>query len=56
MVRWWRQWRRYGILPYGHASIIDEPAFVFDAIDAAETSFCEVEHELAQRPVGDGHG
>jgi hypothetical protein len=56
MVGWWREWKRYGIFPYGHTTIADEPAFVFEAIDAAECEYDRVQSEIAARPPEPGHG
>ena len=52
MVRWWQEWKRYGVLPYGHVTLADELAFVFEAIDAAETAFDKVQAELERVPPG----
>lgn len=29
MVEWWYEWKEYGVLPYGSATLREEPAFVY---------------------------
>lgn len=59
MLGWYREWKAYGVLPYGEANLLDEPAFVFEAIDTINTEIdgmkierqkqLHAEHEAAMR-------
>ena len=56
---WFREWKNYGVLPYGSQNLLDEPAFVLEAIDLINTEVnsmnmqkqkqAQIEQEAAMR-------
>ena len=49
MVSWFTDWRDYKILPFGGASLSEEPAFVYAVIHHASTVIREIETERAKK-------
>jgi len=49
MVSWFTDWRDYKVLPFGGAGLIDEPAFVYEAIHHASTVIRGIEAEQAKK-------
>ena len=59
MLGWYREWKAYGVLPYGEANLLDEPAFVLEAIDTISTEIdgmkadrqrrAQAEHDAAMK-------
>lgn len=36
LIGWWRRWKEVGALPYGGSDIMDQPAYVIEAIQHCE--------------------
>ena len=59
LLSWYREWSGYKVLPYGSQNLLDEPAFVFEAIDIVNTEInsmkseqqrkAQIEHEKAMK-------
>lgn len=47
-LKWWDEWRRYGVLPFGTGSLDTEPGFVFDVIDTCQRAF---DQAMSERPA-----
>lgn len=45
-IGWWQDWRRGFGLPFGSREALDEPAFVYEALRLAESSFERAQEEL----------
>lgn len=48
VLQWWSEWKRFGVLPYGGATIDDEPEFVWEALTLCEDTLAEIERERCQ--------
>lgn len=49
VLGWFREWKAYGILPYGSTSLLDEPAFVLEAIDLIKSEVDSMNMEQQKR-------
>jgi hypothetical protein len=49
LLGWYREWKAYGVLPYASSSLLDEPAFVFEAIDTINTEIDGMKAERQRR-------
>jgi len=48
-VRWWQNWKDLRALPYGGSDIMDQPAFVLEAVELCEATQNQIEAEERQR-------
>ena len=46
---WYREFKAYDVLPYGSTNLLDEPAFVFEAIDTISTEVDSMRAELQKK-------
>jgi hypothetical protein len=49
LLGWYREWKAYGVLPYGETNLLDEPAFVLEAIDTISTEIDGMKAERQRR-------
>jgi hypothetical protein len=49
LLGWYREWKAYGVLPYGEANLLNEPAFVLEAIDTISTEIDGMKAERQRR-------
>jgi hypothetical protein len=59
LLGWFREWKTYGVLPFGTSNLLDEPAFVFEVIDIINNEIesmkierqkkAQAEHEAAMK-------
>ena len=48
-VKWFTDWRDYKLLPYGGATLFDEPAYVYEVIDFTSGIIRKIELEAKKR-------
>lgn len=48
VVRWWSEWKSYGVLPYGGSDLMEQPAYVLEGIEICEETAAEVRRKRAE--------
>lgn len=48
-VRWHREFSRLRVLPFGGSDLMDQPAYVYEAIEAVDSASMESEREAQRR-------
>lgn len=48
-VQWWADWRDLKVLPYGGTDMMEQPAYVLEAIKACQTHLNQHQSELMEQ-------
>ena len=55
-VRWWREWRELGVLPYGGSDLMAQPHYVYQAIRLCEQTSRACEFAANQKHLDELKG